>query len=167
MVEDAEEGHAFGSHCDPIVGWGHLTWAKVHLSPCPGPRLTTCRQVFFSERAQRVPPFLLAWGVLLAQPSGDRHSADSPWAWRWRLCPRGPLKQHHLYANSGCDPGGASWEPSQVRDMLPRRGPEACGVCPRSWQGWAEQARSTLCRGAQRGGTASGEQFAGPELCPA
>lgn len=54
-----------------------------------------------------------------------------------RRYPRGALKQHHLYANAVWDSGGASREPGQVRDVPPRRGPRACGLCPRGCQGWA------------------------------
>lgn len=70
-----------------------------------------------------------------------------------RLCPSYPPRQHHLYANASCDPGGASWEPSQVSAMLLGRGPWASGMCPGSWPAkWDPvQLSPTLSRGGPSG----------------
>lgn len=68
-----------------------------------------------------------------------------------KLCPSDSPKQHHLYANAGCHPGGASWEPSQVCAMLLGRGPRASsvskGLAGAGLQWGPEQLSSTLSRG--------------------
>ena len=60
----------------PLPGGGHSLWLR---SPCPPviplpcPRLTPHRQ-----HTWKAPPFSRGGG------GGDRHSADSPWAWHSR-----------------------------------------------------------------------------------
>ena len=126
----------------PLPGGGHSLWLR---SPCPPviplpcPRLTPHRQ-----HTWKAPPFSRGRGrgrqAQRRQPPGLAFEAVLR-----RLCPRGPPERHHLYANAGCDPGGASREPSQLSGTL-------LGVA----------LRCVLCdQGGWQGSAASGSRGAG------
>lgn len=151
--------------------------AKVHLPSCasPGPPQAGGQAGGFVSTRGGAPRSLPScrpgeglWPspATAAQPPGLAFEAV-----RRRLCPIDPPKQH-LYANAGCDPGGASWEPSQVSAMLLGRGPWACGVCPRGPQDWAAVRSRVLQPHSVRGDPS---RLPGPthlrtvpgQLCPA
>lgn len=52
--------------------------------------------------------------------------------WHWRVPQEAVPQQHHLHADAACDPGGASWEPSQVSVVL--LGALGRVVCAGAWR---------------------------------
>lgn len=152
MGERNEEGPAFGRHGDPTVSWGLLAQAPLIPLPCPRRPCagSTHRGPLPSTRWDRLAQCRRPLGLALeAAPR--------------RLCPRGPLGPHHLYANAGCDPGGASGEHSQLSDMLLRRGPQVWCV--------TQGAAGLAAEGPGAGGACRPQcvwrMSTGQEVCPA
>lgn len=133
------QGWALG--CDWMV-WGRDTPPRAPVGPTRPPVLALplprpVRGCFGSSCGGRPGPSLpLGLGGACRGASSSSTAPGLAVGGPTDPPPPPPGEAAHLYANAGRDPGGASWEPSQVSAQLLGRGRERV-VCPRGQQGWA------------------------------